>query len=120
MENEKGQFQTGVKYEGIYHKDFELRPALVRDSIEIEEEQNPERLSKNRQFKGICLLTKQITKLGDIPPEKITPDMIMDLLEDDGSIIINASKALESRLYGFSEPAGQKEDTGDAEDGIPV
>lgn len=105
MITEKGTLIIGVEYEGKTHKEFELRPQIVRDSVETLEGEYAERAKANDSFFGVCLLTKQITKLGDIPKEAIVPDLILSLMEIDFQIISKAREALENRLRSFRSEA---------------
>ena len=98
MMNEKGTLTIGIEHDGKVHKDFILKPQLVRDSIEIMED---ERAQKNESYFGICLLAKQIIKLGNIPEDQITPDLIMNLTEVDFKTMMEVKGALETRLNSF-------------------
>lgn len=109
MDQETGTFGAGIEYGGRPQKDFILRPQIVRDSIEAMED---ERAKKNNSYFGLCLLTKQIVKLGDIPCEKITPDLVMQLTDVDFEILVKAKEALESRLRTFLTGTGKSEKTG--------
>jgi phage FluMu protein gp41 len=109
MEQEKGTLGTGVVYEGKTHKDFVLRPQIVKDSIEAMED---ERAKKSNSYFGLCLLTKQIDKLGEVPHANITPELIMQLTDVDFEILVKAKEALESRLRSFLQQAGKPEKTG--------
>jgi phage FluMu protein gp41 len=109
MDQEKGKLAVGIEYDGRIHKDFMLRPQIVRDSIEAMEN---ERAQKSNSYFGLCLLTKQIVKLGEVPQEKITPDLVMQLTDVDFEILVKAKEALESRLRSFLAKAGNLEKTG--------
>lgn len=108
MEREKGTLAVGLHYEGILHKEFVLRPQIVGDSIEALED---ERAQKNNSYFGLCLLTKQIVKLGNIPQDKITPELVMQLTDVDFEILVKAKEALESRLRSFPAETGEHEKT---------
>jgi phage FluMu protein gp41 len=114
MITEKGTLVVGVEYEGKVHKEFELRPQLVRDSVEALEGEHAERAKNNDSFFGVCLLTKQTVKIGDIPKEHITPVLIMSLTEIDFQIVSRAREALEKRLRSFRSETEkpQKANTG--------
>jgi len=98
MITEKGTLIVGVEYEGKVHKDFELRPQLVKDSIDAIED---DRARKNDSYLGLCVIAKQITKLGDIPKDKITAELLMNMYEIDLSAISEASRRLQKRLQSF-------------------
>lgn len=102
MITEKGKLVFGIEYEGETHKEFEIRPQLVKDSVEISESDNP-RVLESDYYAGICILAKQIIKLGTIPHDKITADLILEMAEDDCQIISAAKEALESRFRSFRD-----------------
>lgn len=109
MNREQGTLAVGLEYDGRTHKDFILRPQVVKDSIEAMEE---DRSQKNDGYFGVSLLTRQIEKLGDIPKEKITPELIMSLTDIDFEILVKAKEALESRLRSFLPATGEPEKAG--------
>lgn len=96
--NEKGTLSIGIEFEGKAHKEFELRPQLVSDSVDAIE---GERAQKNESYLGLCVLAKQLVKLGDVPKEKITPELLMSMYEVDLRALMEASKRLESKLLSF-------------------
>lgn len=97
--NEKGTLSIGIEFEGKAHKEFELRPQLVSDSVDAIEESV--RAQRNDSYLGLCVLAKQLVKLGDIPKEKITPELLMPMYEVDLKVLMTASKRLESKLLSF-------------------
>ena len=97
---EKGTLAVGIEHGSKIHKEFELRPQMVRDSIEAMED---ERAVKNDSYYGICLLVKQIKTLGDIPGENITPELLMDMTEVDFKILMEGKEALDKRLCTFRD-----------------
>ncbi len=111
MITEKGTLIVGVEYAGKAHKEFELRPQLVRDSVDAIEDDRAER---NESYFGLCVLSKQIVKLGDIPKEKITTELLMDMHEVDLAAISDASRRLQKRLQSFR---GQSEASKEAHTG---
>jgi phage FluMu protein gp41 len=98
MITEKGTLIIGIEYEGKIHKEFELRPQIVRDSIDAAED---DRAKRNDSYLGLCVLAKQIIKLGDIPKEKITAELLMNMYEVDLAVISEASRRLQKRLQSF-------------------
>jgi hypothetical protein len=100
MITETGTLPIGVEYEGKVHREFEVRPRLVRDSIEISAEQS-ELGSKNSAHLGACILAKQIIRIGDIPKEAITAELVLDMYEDDGVAVQEAKDRVEARLKSF-------------------
>lgn len=98
MITEKGTLAVGIEHGGKTHKEFELRPQMVRDSIDAMED---ERAVKNNSYYGICLLAKQVKILGEIPGENITPELFLDMTEVDFKILMEGKEALDKRLSTF-------------------
>lgn len=98
MITEKGQLPIGIERDGKFHRDFVLRPALVKDTIEVVDEHDAAKL-KNSAFFGVCLTAKQIVRVGDITP--VTTDMALEMLDIDLDEIGAAKERLASRLASF-------------------
>jgi hypothetical protein len=96
---EKGTLPVGVEHNGKLHRDFELRPQKVSDSIDALDED--ERARKNDSYLGVVIVSKQLVKLGDIPKEAITPELVMDMCDVDMEEINDAMKRLKTRLLSF-------------------
>lgn len=113
MITEKGTLIIGIEYEGKVHKEFELRPQLVKDSIDAIED---DRARKNESYLGLSVIGKQIIRLGDIPKEKITAEMLMNMYEVDLAVISDASRRLQKRLQSFrgESKTAEKTDSGNA------
>jgi hypothetical protein len=80
MITEKGTLPIGIEKDGKWHRDFEIRPALVKDTVEVADEQEPKKLD-NPSYYGICLTAKQIIRIGDISPVPV--DLVMEMYDDD-------------------------------------
>jgi len=117
MITEKGTLIVGIEYENKVHRDFELRPQLVRDSIEAIED---DRARRNENYLGLCIIAKQLIKLGEIPKEKITPELIMDMHEVDLTVIFDATRRLQKRLNSFRKQDETHKEAflGNAETGV--
>lgn len=100
MMTTKGTLMIGIEYNGKTHTDFVLRPQIVRDSIEAVEN---ERAQHNESYLGLCILSKQILSIGDIPEKDITPELLMDMYEVDLSIITEASRRLQKQQRTFRD-----------------
>jgi len=111
MMTEKGTLPIGVGFEGKVHQDFELRSQLVSDMVDVfDNEKNAERAQKNAQFFSACLLAGRLIKLGDIPKDQITVDLLLGMDFSDYSLIVETGKRLEDRASTFrQETAGQPE-----------
>jgi phage FluMu protein gp41 len=107
MMTETGTLPLGVRWDGEAQRDFEVRPQLVRDSVEAMEE--PRALG-NDSYLGVCILARRIVRIGRIPKAEITPGLLMDMHEADMAAITQACVRLEKRLLSFrGEDAPAKE-----------
>ena len=109
---EKGTLPLGVEYGGKVHKEFELRPLVYRDSIEIYDSRDPKDPPLGRCEARAYELAKQLIKLGDIPGEDITPELIKGLFDDDASALVTASGRLDKRVSSFFRPKEGPHDAG--------
>lgn len=107
MVTERGVLPVGIEFNGGLHRDFELRPRLVRDSVEAMEDP---RALKNESYAGLCILSKQLVKLGDVPSEAITADLLMGMFEEDLGTLYGAAEEVARRIKSFRgqdfSPAG--------------
>ena len=113
----KGTLPNGVDFEGKIHQDFELREQLVKDMVEVAN--NTENLAaaeKNDSFLGICIMAKRIVSLGNIPEENITPNLLMDMLQEDFNALTTAAQQLVVKRRSFRDAAGAASE-GDCGDG---
>ena len=102
MLTEKGTLPVGVEFDGKIYRNFEIRPQLQRDTIDLfDDPETGERALKNMQFYGLCIVAGQIISIGDIPKEKITPDMVMEMWPEDFAEIQHADKRLKERMATF-------------------
>ena len=98
MVTERGTLPVGVEHGGQVHRDYEVRPRLVRDSVEAMEDP---RALKNESYAGVCLLARQIVRLGAIPKEEITPALLMEMYEEDLGELYRAAEEVARRLKSF-------------------
>jgi hypothetical protein len=117
MITEKCTLPIGIEYEGKVHRDVEMRPSLVRDSIDAVED---DRAQRNESYLGLVILSKQIVSLGAIPHDRITQELLMGMYEPDLVAIRNASERLKNRLQSFrgSDAGAEGAGVGDAETGV--
>ena len=105
MITEKGTLPIGVELDGKTHKDFELRPQFVSDTVDIfEDPEAGKRAARNNQYFACCLYAGRLVSLGDIPKEKITPDLILSMRQEDYNEILGAGERLETQEATFREP----------------
>ncbi len=98
MLTEKGTLPVGVEFEGKVHREYELRPQQVKDSVEAYEDA---RSRKNDAYFGICVLCMQVVRLGDIPKAEITPALLMEMYDDDLKELQKGKERVEEKLRSF-------------------
>jgi hypothetical protein len=89
-----GTLPVGLEYAGKIHKDFKLRPAKVRDTIESTAEVGAD---NNLKFM-LAILARQLVSLGDIPKTHITSELLADLYDVDLAEIHESQEELEKKL----------------------
>lgn len=94
-----GVLQFGLEHGGQRHKDFTLRVATLEDVEVAIEEAGPDasnaRMARHKW--ALCL-----TRLGSIPPEDITADLLADLPAQEFGIFKAAEDALTKKLMASS------------------
>jgi hypothetical protein len=107
MITEKGTLPIGVEIDGKTHRDFEVRLRLVGDSIEALKDP----IARDDDFYfGVALLARQMVKMGDLPAEEITPNLILGMYEVDVNEIRQAERRLDSRLKSFRSESDRGEE----------
>ncbi len=105
MITEKGTIPIGIEKDGVWHREFEIRPSLVRDTVEVAEEQDAQKLNNN-SFYIICLTAKQIVRIGDISPVPV--EVVLNMFDEDFGEIANAKLRLAARLRSFRNDGDAK------------
>jgi len=101
-----GTLPVGVYYAGQRHRDFILRVGLAGDVIEALESQPTASTARI----ALDLYRRQLLKLGDIPAEALTLELLKaELAEIDQSELERASAELTKKL----QPASESSPTGD-------
>ncbi|WP_054285950.1 hypothetical protein [Gulbenkiania mobilis] len=94
---EKDALQYGVEYpagSGQLHYDFELRLPTVGDNIAAIEELG---VGSNLRL-NTAMLARGLVKLGDIPPEAITYELLeQSLVDDDYDVLAEARERLKKK-----------------------
>ena len=101
MIREIGKLAVGVEYDGVMQQEFSLGPQLVKHTFEVMREEGEK--ADDALYMGVCLLAKQIVKLGTIPKEEITRETLMNMTAVDFNILCEARDALEVRQKSFCE-----------------
>lgn len=88
-----GTLPAGVEFAGKVHREFELRRELVEDVVEVYgDPERGERAEKNKFYAGVCLLARRLVKLGDIPKESITPELLLKMETADFTALQNCDR----------------------------
>ncbi|MFJ3469050.1 hypothetical protein [Pseudomonas sp. NPDC090201] len=97
-----GQLRIGVLYAGTRHKAFTLRVPVAGDMVAAQQAhpQGPLQLITVEAYR------RQLVSLGDIPPESLTTELLLEqLAEVDLAMLAEADEALEKKLALPSEAA---------------
>lgn len=96
---EDGTLLVGVEHGGKFHKDFTLRLATVEDVENAIEDAGPDACgARVRRHKW----SYTITRLGDIPKEDITAELLAGLVAEEFGVIKQAEDALLKKLVASS------------------
>jgi hypothetical protein len=102
--NQKGILPVGIEVDGVLHREFELRPQKVRDSIEALQD---ERAASDESWLGLVMQCRQLVKLGTLSADQITPELLLDLYEVDMQTLMEGAAKLRERLRTFRADSGQ-------------
>ncbi len=94
----KGKLLHGVAVDGATHVDFEMREAKIRDVILASDKLiNAGEDATSNLVARIYTAAEQLEKLGDLPKEQITGELLMNLSEDDIFPLIDAQDDLKKK-----------------------
>ncbi len=96
---EKGELRFGVEVDGARHKDFELRLPTMAD-VEEALEAAGEGACQARVNRHVWART--ITRLGTLPPEMITPELLGTLADTEYGLLAAAEESLRGKLAAAS------------------
>jgi hypothetical protein len=96
---EKGTLRYGVEVDGVRHKDFELRLPTMAD-VEDALEAAGEGACQARVNRHVWART--LTKLGTLPPEEITPELLGTLADTEYGLLSAAEESLRGKLAAAS------------------
>ncbi|WP_293934069.1 hypothetical protein [Iodobacter sp.] len=101
-ENKPPVLVYGIEYQGKLHSDFELRLPTIGDNIAVfEVTDNSSMLAVNT-----ALLARCLTKLGTIPAEEITVELLhKELVDDDYDVMWSALDALKKKRQQMNAAA---------------
>jgi len=102
VEKITGRLIGGIEFQGETHRDFTLRPLLVRDSLGILEEAK----DMPAVHVELAFLSRRMT-LGTIPKEALTAELLLDNMHDeDLDIVMKAKDDLQKKILAAAEAAG--------------
>ncbi len=99
MKTAEGKLKIGLEFEGKNHVDFSIRAPKVKDSLEAIDEVGE---SSGLKFM-LATYARQILVLGDIPKEKITTELLLELYDIDLAIIQKVSEEYEKKLMSVNQ-----------------
>ncbi len=105
MLTEKRTLPIGVEFGGRRHRELEIRPRLVADMLDALE-QSP-RAEKDTRYYNLCMTACQILRLGEIPREQITGELLLTMYEADFDALAEAEEAIRVRVDGFRDRHGE-------------
>ena len=101
METQKGILPVGLEFEGQVHKEFEIRRELVGDTVAAMD--NP-RAQHNKAYASLCIFSRRLAKSGSIPKDKVTPELLMNMAEEDFDAIVIASDCFRAGKNNTNTP----------------
>lgn len=104
-----GTLPIGVTIEGVTHRAYVLRGALVSDNIAATDELVARGEGPDHLRIATALMSRQVVSLGTLAPQQITTDLMRGLHIADWNHLDKASEVLEKKLLGVEQtptPAG--------------
>ncbi len=93
---ETGTLAYGVQHNGVIHRDFEIRLQTVGDEIEVVAEVGSDIVDANFT---VHLLARTLLRLGSIPAEEITPELLKaGLIYEDYTALLRAGRGAKKKL----------------------
>lgn len=95
----KGTLPIGVEFDGKRCREFEVRSGTLRDAIALSEVEGYLDLPENKKrYAGIA----QRLSIDGVPPDTITLEFLMDMVDRDFIEIDNAADEVEKKLDALS------------------
>lgn len=119
MMEEKGTLPDGIEYEGVICRNYTIREQIVADAVEVFESEAAARAMKSDSYYGICIMSRRVAISG-VPAEKMTPDLLMAMSQDDFNELHAAVNRLgeKRRRFRSQNAAPEAGAPGNAETGI--
>lgn len=119
---EKHALLYGVKVGDKVHTDFLVRMPVVRDTIEAlrltDEACGTTEGAAAGMYYRVAVMAQAITALGDLPKESITPELLLNELNDDDFDIIDAQiEAIKKKRMDSNSSSAVTEPSSSPSDG---
>jgi len=104
---EQGSLLYGIEYpaeSGELHYDFEVRIGTVADNIAVYEQDDIIGGGVSNMRVNTAMLARCITKLGTIPADAITPELIGTAVDTDYDVLYAAQDRLKKKRLRPSSP----------------
>ncbi len=93
---QSGTLVFGVQFNEQIHRDFEIRLQTVGDEIDTVAEVGSDIVDANFT---VHLLARTLVRLGTIPEEEITPELLKDnLIYEDYNTLLQAARGAKKKL----------------------
>lgn len=103
-----GKLDSGVEVDGTTHRDFELRLPTVQDNIDAVDEVG----SHNGVALSAAILQRQLVKLGSLPVDKITFELVAGMHPQDFNKLERAAGELEKKRLAAANPGSTGTESG--------
>ncbi|MDN3578714.1 hypothetical protein QWZ03_18260 [Chitinimonas viridis] len=87
------QLLYGLEYEGVLHKDVELRLPTIADNIAALEEVGP---TSNIRLQ-VAMWARSMVKLGGVPVEQINTELLLTLVDEDFDVLTDLADRLKKK-----------------------
>lgn len=96
--NVKGMLPIGVEVDGKTYREFEMRAAIMRDSVEAVDECGGD---ASQSLLRYAVMARRVSFAG-LDQEKVTTDLLMGLVDRDGVALEMAADEVEKKLDALS------------------
>ncbi len=104
MIKEKRTLPIGIEHNGKVHRDLEIEARRVAHMLDALEE---EKARENIRYREICMYACQVVKLGDIPKEEITGELLLSMFPQDFEVLTEAADTAQTRAETFQRGNGE-------------
>lgn len=101
---ETGTLVYGVQFNGEIHRDFEIRLQTVGDEIDVTQEVGSDVVDAHFT---VHLLARTLVRLGSIPDDDITADLLREnLIYEDYITLLRAGRGAKKKLMDMKSASG--------------